>query len=178
MEYMTQSYAQRQAALEQAKAAFLQAGGQIVVLDTLRSKPAAEFNGTFAQVSPKPQAPKGRTGDEALAQRLKLEAQAGHCLTKAAMNLGIHHGMAKRVAGLFGIAFPPGVHAVSSAARAANASAKEDERDAERLRAMASIGVNISQAAKHMGYGRPRVQRIADQYGIEFKPGRKSSEES
>lgn len=170
MEYMTQSYAQRQAALEQAKAAFLQAGGQIVVLETTRSQAGANtFNATFTE--PKPPSPRGRPGDEALARQLTAEAAAGYCITQAAKRLELHPSAVKRVARLFQITFPAGQHPNPDAARAALAAPKNDEQDAERIRAMASVGVTISQVARQMGYGRTRVQRIADLYYITFRPG-------
>lgn len=169
MDYMTQSYPQRQAALEAAKAAFLQQGGQIIVLGTIRRDVGGEFNGTFAQ--PDPAEKKAVSSDEALAQRLRKEAAAGHCMSRAAANLSLHRKKVKRVASLFGIVFPPGTHTNADKARAAKAGGKDDERDGERLREYAAQGICLSAAAKLMGYGCTRVQRLAELYNIEFRPG-------
>ena len=155
---------------------FLAAGGTIVEAPGFIPKllPAVDFNGgtgrerTAAQRPASVPAPNPR---EARIAKLREMAKT-MTVREAAEGMGVSRNMIRILGKENNIAFQSGRKFAVAAFVERMISPEQDAKDAERLRAFSSVGVTLGQAAAHMGYGKRRVQRLAEAYGIEFRRGR------
>ena len=171
-EFLTQSYAQRQASLEQAKAAFLAKGGVIEVIAGFVYKPMPDL------------APRGSASRVLeLAPEQALPAPdvehvkglaASHTIRDVIKLTGLRRGELRSMAQRHGFKFASGKRQMAEWTLNRCVDRDQDARDVERLKAFAQIGVTRSQAAKQIGYSLCKVTRLITQFDIDFPPGGKA----
>lgn len=161
---------ERQAALEAAKAAFLNQGGEIKVLESFEYKPLPNRN----HPDPKPKIPKllkaisKRESNEK--ERADMVEELGKTMTcrEVSQHTKIPQGTLWSISKKFGFGF-------ASAPRGRTEFVKyDDEKDAalaERIRALQQIGVSRNQATLHLQIGHTTMSRIIKKFGIVFPAG-------
>lgn len=171
-EFLTQSYAQRQASLEQAKAAFLAKGGVIEVIAGFVYKPMPDLShrGSAPRVvEPNPE----QATPTPDVEHVKSLA-ADHTMRDVIKLTGLGRGELRSMAKRYGFNFASGKRQMAEWTLNRCVDRDQDARDVERLKAFAQIGVTRSQAARQMGYSLCKVTRLITQFEIDFPPGGKA----
>jgi pyruvate/2-oxoglutarate dehydrogenase complex dihydrolipoamide acyltransferase (E2) component len=151
---------------------FLASGGKVIEAPGFVSKPlpALRFNSGTGRERTEPQLPTAAPALNPREARIAKLREMAKTMTvrEAAEEMGVSRNMIRILGKENHITFQSGRKFAVAAFVERMISPEQDAKDAERLRAFCSAGATLHQAAAHMGYGKRRVQRLADTYGIEL----------
>lgn len=150
--------------LAAAQEAFLRSGGKIDVLQTFEFKPLPpriEPRLTQEEIELRQMADQIRTLS---ATMIKLDL---------AKHLGISQDRITKICKQFGINLKSGIGRTAGKKGLYIINPEEDKKMAERLRALAEIGVTRKKAMAQCSIGQFRLSRLIQAYGIKFRESRK-----
>lgn len=161
MNYLTQSYGQRQAEIEAARVAFLMRGGKVEVLETFKFEPYPKR--IEPELSPV------EIERRQLAARI-IELKPKMFKSEIAKELGISLDRIYQLCKLYRITLRSGSGRNPSSSWMSRPAQKEL---AERIKALAEVGLTQEQATKQVGIRPSKMARLMAAFDITF-PGPKN----